>query len=119
MAPAPTLSDAQWKRIEAELPLKRRDRTVISAILYRAQSGQSLREVSDAYGISRAKISEWERLLEAESVLPKLIRKLGLEPAGSLAWRGGGQAWQRRHNCAADVTALRLQNFGQALRRSR
>jgi hypothetical protein len=119
MAPAPTLSDAQWKRIEAELPLKRRNRQVIAAVLYRAQSGQSLRDVATAYGITRARLSEWETLLEAESVLPKLMRKLGLDAAGWLAWRGGGQAWQRRHNCAAGVTALRLENFGQALRRTR
>jgi transposase len=119
MAPAPTLSDAQWRKIENDLPAKRRDRQVISAVLYRASSGQSLRDVATAYGITRARLSEWETLLEAESVLPKLMQKLGLDAAGSLAWRGGGQAWQRRHNCAADVTALRLEKFGQALRRTR
>ena len=119
MASAPTLNAAQWRKIVNDLPVKRRDRTVISAILYRASSGQSLREVADAYGVSRARISEWETLLEAENVLPKLMRKLGLDAAGWLAWRGGGEALQRRHNCAADVTALRLQNFGRALHRAR
>ena len=117
MAQAPTLSDAKWRKIVSDLPLKRRDRAVISALLYRASSGQSLRDVAEAYGISRTRLSEWDALLVAE--MPKLVQKLGLEPAGSLAWRGGGQAWQRRTTCAADVTALRLRNFGQALRRTR
>lgn len=111
------LSATQFKRIEAELPLRRRNLVMISALLYRSSSGQSLRDVAEAYGISRTRLSEWDALLAAE--MPRLMRKLGLEAASWLAWRGGGQAWQARHNCAADVNALRLENFGRALRRTR
>ena len=57
MAPAPTLSDAQWRKIADDLPLKRRDPIMIAAVLYRASSGQSLREVATAYGITRARLS--------------------------------------------------------------
>ena len=117
MGTAPMLSAAQYRKIEADLPPKRRDRAVISALLYRASSGQSLRDVAEAYGISRARLSEWERLLE--SVLPQLMQKLGLDAASSRSWRGGGQAWTRRTTIYADVTALRLANFGRALRRAR
>jgi transposase len=116
MRAAPTLSDAKWRKIEHDLPAKRRDRVVISALLYRASSGQSLREVSDAYGVSRSRLSEWDALLAAE--MPKLMRKLGLTSASWLSWRPGGQAWQRRHGYA-DVTALRLANFGRSLRQGR
>lgn len=114
MSKAPMLSAAQWRKIEADLPPKRRDRAVISALLYRCSSGQSLRDVSDAYDISRARLSEWETLLQA--ILPKLMRKLGLAAADWRQWRSGGQPWQRRQPNYADVTALRLTNFRQALR---
>lgn len=117
MGSAPMLSATQFKRIEAELPPKRRNLAVISALVYRNSSGQSLRDVAEAYGISRTRLSEWDALLVAE--MPKLMQKLGLDAAGWLAWRGGGQAWQRRHNCAAGVTAFRLESFDRALRRTR
>jgi len=107
------LSDDHWRKIENDLPAKRRDRAVISALLYRASSGQSLRDVSDAYGISRSRLSEWDARLAAE--MPKLMRKLKLKDASHLMWRSGGQAWQRRHGYA-EVTALRLADFGRALR---
>jgi transposase len=115
MASVPLLSAAQWRRIEPDLPPKRRDRRVISALLYRYSSGQSLREVSAAFDVSRARLSEWEAVLQA--ILPKLMKQLGLDSAGWLTWRGGGQTWLRRSDRHADVTALRLQNFSRALRR--
>ncbi len=117
MGSIPQLSDVQWRRIENILPENRRDRQVICALMYREFSGQSLRHVGGQYGLSRTRLDEWSRALKADGSLPQLMRLLKLKLASSLPRRGGGRAWYH-HNKAlvAEVTAIKLAEFRQALR---
>ena len=89
---------------------------MISAILYRASSGQSVREAADAFGVTKTKLNEWERALAGE--LPGIMQALRLEVASSRVHRRGGQGWQRTPNVYDRVTALQLEHFGAALRRT-
>ena len=79
MASAPLLTARQFRLIEDDLPATRRDRRMISAILYRACTGQSLRETAEAFGVSRTRLHEWEGALASE--LPGIMHKLRLAPA--------------------------------------
>ena len=117
MAQAPTLSDAKWRKIVNDLPANRRDRLVISAILYRATSGQSVRETAAVFGVAKTKLHEWGNAVE--DALPGILQTLQLEPAGRRMRRAGGADWRKRSGIYASVAALRLQNFGRALRRTR
>lgn len=51
MASPPRLTRAQLRLIQNDLPPTRRDPTMIAALLYRATSGQSLRETSQVFGV--------------------------------------------------------------------
>jgi hypothetical protein len=109
------LSDAQWRRIEKLLPENRHDRTVIAALLYREHSGQPLRHVGEVFGLSRTRLHEWHRAIEAD--LPRIMAVLKIEPAGALARRRGGRPFYHRDpKMVAAVTELRLRNFADALR---
>jgi len=120
MGSIPLLSAAQWGLIGSHLPANRRDRHTISAILYREHSGQSLRHVADQYGLSRVRLHEWHRAIEADGSLARIMKALKLVPAGPLVRRGGGRPFYS-HNPAmvAQVTAIRLQNFREALQTRR
>lgn len=116
MAQAPTLSDAKWRKIVNDLPANRRDRLVISAILYRATSGQSVRETAAVFGVAKTKLHEWGNAVEG--VLPGILQTLRLEPAGPRMRRAGGADWRKRSGIYEGVSALRLEDFGRALRRT-
>ena len=116
MASAPLLTARQFKKIEPYLPASRRDRRIISAVLYRITSGRSVREAADAFGITKTKLHEWERALASE--LPAILHALRLEAASPRVQRRGGQGWQRTPDVYDRVTALRLEHFGAALRRT-
>ena len=116
MAPAPLLTMKQFRSIEPDLPVSRRDRLVISAVLFRATSGQSLRETSESFGVSRVRLNEWEHALDC--VLARIMHKLRLAPAPASMLRRGGQDWRKRSGVYERVTTLRLQDFGTALRRT-
>ena len=116
MASAPLLTALQFKKIELHLPGSRRDRRIISAILYRSCTGQSVREAADAFGVTRTKLNSWERALASE--LPGIMGTLQLEAASSHMQRRGGQSWRRRPDVYERVTALRLKDFRAALRRT-
>ena len=116
MSSIPMLTAARWRRIENILPQNRRDPVVISAILYREHSGQSLRHAGEAYGISRARLDEWSRALEADGSVTKMMTALKLKAAGPLVRRAGGRPWYHRNQAlAAEVVAIKLAEFRQAL----
>ena len=69
---------------------------MISALLFRETSGrQSLRETSEIFGLSRARLNEWEHALK--DVLPRILRKLRLAPGTPRMGRMGGPDWRRRY----------------------
>ena len=115
MSSVPLLSDAQWSRIENSLPENRRDRTVIAAILYLEHSGQPLRHVGEQYGLSQTRLHEWHRAIEADGTRGRIMAALKLEPASAPA-RGDRPFHSHNPAMVAQVTALRLRNFGDALR---
>jgi hypothetical protein len=115
MSSVPLLSDAQWSRIENILPENRRDRTVITAILYLEHSGQPMRHVGEQYGLSQTRLHEWHRAIEADGTLGRIMVALKLEPASAPA-RGDRPFHSHNPAMVAQVTALRLRNFGDALR---
>ena len=117
MASAPILSDAKWRKIESHLPTNRRDRLMISALLYRATSGQSVRETAAVFGVAKTKLHEWGNAVVA--VMPGILQTLRLESAGRRMRRAGGADWRKRSGIYEGVSALRLQDFGRALRRTR
>jgi hypothetical protein len=118
MAAPPRLSAAQWRLIKTDLPASRRDPVVIAALIFRAVEARSLRECSEIFGISRARLNEWEH--DLSSAIPKILRKLHLKPAGHLMRLRlhGGQDWRKRHGIYQASMDYRLQGFNQALRRS-
>jgi hypothetical protein len=115
MSSVPLLSDTQWHRIETILPENRRDRTVITAILYLEHSGQPLRHVGEQYGLSQTRLHEWHGVIAADGSLTRVMAALKLDRASALD--RGDQPFHS-HNAAmvAQVTALRLRLFGDALR---
>ena len=117
MASPPLLTAKQFRLIEDDLPATKRDRVMISALLYRASSGQSLRETAEAFGVSRARLHEWECALASE--LPGIMHALHLEAALPRVQRPGGTGWRRHPDLYGRLQALHLQDFGQALRRVR
>ena len=80
MTSAPILSDAKWRKIGIDLPTTRRDRLMISALLFRTTTGQSVRETAAVFGVAKTKLHEWGNALEG--VLPGILQTLQLEPAG-------------------------------------
>jgi len=116
----PGLSDRQWRRIESILPPNKRDPAMISALLFRHTSGCGLRDIAQWSGCSRTRLSEWDRALGADGTLRQIMKTLKLEPASSLLWSGGGQRSHFSDRKVTDgVTAIRFQNFRDALRASR
>ena len=116
MSSVPLLSDAQWSRIENILPEHRRDRKVITAILYREFTGQSLSQVAEVFAIARVRLHQWHHAIEAD--LPGIMAALRLEPASPLArWLGGSRP--SHHNdseMVAAVAAIGMQGFRDASR---
>jgi len=111
------LTNRQWRLIENILPPTRHDPAVISAILYRQHSGQSLSHAAELFGVTRARLHEWDRALAADGSLAQILKALKLEPASALARRRGGRPFYHRDpKMVAAVTELRLRNFADALR---
>jgi hypothetical protein len=116
----PQLSDRQWNRIVSILPETKGDRLVISALLFRHTSGCGLRDIAQWAGLTRSRLGEWDRALTADGTMAQIMKTLKLDRAGPLCWSAGGKRWQSRDkNVAAGVTAVRFQNFREALRGSR
>ena len=115
MSSVPLLSDAQWHLIEDILPENRRDQTVITAILYLEHSGQPLRHVGEQYGVSQSRLHEWHLAIQADDTLARGMAALKLDPASAPA-RGDRPFYSHNPAMVAQVTALRLRNFGDALR---
>lgn len=109
----PLLNDLQWRRISALLPPKRRDRAVIAAILYLEFSGVSLRHVAELFGLSLTRLHEWHRAIGADGSLAKVMAALKLESAGRSR---GGRVFYGSGAMAAEITALRIGEFREALR---
>jgi hypothetical protein len=107
------LNDLHWRRIESLLPPNRRDRTVIAAILYLEFSGQSLRHVGEVFGLSRTRLHEWHRAIEADGSLARIMAALKLEPAG----RRGRVFYGNDAAMAAEIAAIRIGEFRAALGR--
>ena len=84
----PSLTEAQWSKVSALLPEKRRGRQMIEAVLYRTHTGESLATVSEAFGIKKARLHQWEHAITHE--LPAIMAALRLERAGPLAWCRSG-----------------------------
>ena len=123
MGSIPMLSDAQWRKISPLLPETKRDPVPIAAILYLEHSGQSLRHTAEIFRLSRSRLNEWHRALNADGSLAQIMTVLKLEAAGPLARRrGGGPEWYARPGPeaqAAAVTEIRVRSFGAALRAGR
>jgi hypothetical protein len=119
MATVPLLSVRQWKLIEPLLAEKKRDRVVVSAILYRQFSGCGLRDVAEWFGLSRARLAEWSVAMERDGSLARVMKALKLEPADWLCWSRGGRQYYARGGAEmkAAVVRLKFQNFREALRR--
>ena len=97
MGSIPMLSDAQWRKISPLLPETKRDPVPIAAILYLEHSGQSLRHTAEIFRLSRSRLNEWHRALNADGSLAQIMTVLKLEAAGPLARRrGGGPEWYAR-----------------------
>ena len=111
----PLISHKQLDLIVDLLPPSRRDPVLVTAILYRAFSGGSLRDVAELFPVTRCRLHEGERDLAA--VLPRILRTLRLRPLPSAMYRrGGGQDWRRRTPGVHErVVAYQLQEFGEAL----
>jgi transposase len=112
MSSNPLLNDLQWRRIERLLPPSRRDRAVIAAILYLEFSGVSLRHAAELFGLSRTRLHEWHRAIEADGSLAKVMEALKLESAG----RRGRTFYGADAAMAAEISALRVGEFRAALR---
>jgi hypothetical protein len=119
MSDVPTLTVAQWRRIMLHLPPTRRDRLTISAILFRETDGASVRDTCELYGVTRTRLSEWTRALEADGSLARIMRTLRLERANPLRWRVGGVSFWKRSNSRTSVMQERLREFDDVLHRSR
>lgn len=120
MGSKPLISDAQWRKIEKLLPETRRDPQMIAALLYREFSGQSLSHAAEMFRVTRVRLHQWHRALEADGSLADIMAALKLEPAGPLARCAAGRPWYARDaELAARVAQFRLQNFADALRASR
>jgi hypothetical protein len=112
----PALSEAKWQRIAKLLPESKRDPVMIAALLFRHTSGCGLRDVAQWAGVSRTRLSEWDQALAADRSLERIMKALKLERANSLMWSSGGQRSWRDSKVAAGVTAIKFQNFRDALR---
>jgi hypothetical protein len=117
MASSPQLTAAQWRRIAPILPENRRDRLMISAILFRQFSGTGLRDAAAWFGVTRVRLSEWTMALEADGSLARLMKLLRLKPASRLGSSGRHSYQGRDAKMAAAITAIRLADFREALRR--
>jgi hypothetical protein len=115
MPDIPLLTDAQWRAVEPILPVGRRDRSVISAICFRESAGIGLRDLCEAYGVTRTRISDWTRALEADGSLPRILSALRLEPAGPLMRRRGGVPSLRRHGGGGAMLEHKLNRFSEQL----
>jgi hypothetical protein len=73
---APRLTAAQMARIEHHLPAKRRDRDIISALLFRRWSGAGLRPTANWYGCTFGRLQSWETQLRAGGQLTDIMREL-------------------------------------------
>ena len=89
---------------------------MIVAILYLEFSGQSLRHVGELFGLSRTRLHEWHQALEADGSLAKVQAALKLEPSGR---RGGRVFYGSSAAMAAEIAAIRIGNFREALRGGR
>jgi hypothetical protein len=118
MSGIPMLSAAQWRLIESLLPETRRDRRMISAIVFREIDGASLRQVCAWFDVTRTRLCEWTATLEADGTLTKILSNLGLKRAGPLQWRRGGtSSWQRYSTDGGrSVVAMKLDRFAEQLR---
>jgi hypothetical protein len=117
MSAVPLLSARQWNEIIELLPTNRRNPILIAAILFHQTSGCGLREVAQSYGVSRSRLHEWSKALEIDGSLANVLETLQLNPAGPLARRGGGPAWYAHNKAlAAEIAAIKLNEFRQALR---
>jgi hypothetical protein len=106
-------------RLRQRFPNKR-DRLVISAPLFRQTSGCGLRDIAQWAGLTRTRLSEWDQALAADGTMLQIMKTLKLDRASALSWSGGGQrSHSRDKKVAAGVTAIRFQNFREALRGSR
>jgi hypothetical protein len=87
----------------------------MTAILYLEHSGQPLRHVGEQYGLSQTRLHEWHCAIEVDGTLARVMAALKLDRASALDC---ADRPFHSHNAAtvAQVTALRLRNFGDALR---
>jgi hypothetical protein len=121
MSSQSVLSDAQWRKIEKLLPENRRDPGLITAVLYREHSGQSLSEVAEVFGITRVRLHQWTHALEADGSLARVMAALRLEPASrSVRSLSGNRPFYHRDPAMmAEISALRIGSFREALRAGR
>jgi hypothetical protein len=111
------LSETKWRSIERYLPPSKCDPVVIAAVLYRQVSGEGLRDTAALSKVSRSKLDEWRRALEADGSLRQVMKALKLKPAGSQVRPSGGPAWYADDaTLAAQIRQIRLDAFRQALR---
>ena len=115
MPDVPILTDAQWRAVEPLLPPGRRDRRVVSAICFRESAGIGLRDLCEAYGLTRTRLSDWTRALSRDGTLPRILRELRLERAGALMWRRGGTPMWRRKSGGGAMLKHRLDVFAEQL----
>ena len=115
---APQLTARQWRSISALLPETKRDRLMISSLLFRQTTGLGLRDVARWFGVTRTRLSEWEQALTADDTLERVMQTLRLERAGPLLWSGGGRQSNRHFQSkemADAVLELRFRKFRDAL----
>jgi hypothetical protein len=117
MITAPLLTNHQWHAIERYLPPKKHNRAIISAVVFRNWSGESLRHVAQWYGCTFGRLQAWDREMRAGGQLSAIMRELRLPQASSLMWSNGGQrsSW-RDPDTARKVEAYRFGQFKEALR---
>ncbi|MBT1512567.1 hypothetical protein KIP88_18855 [Bradyrhizobium sp. SRL28] len=110
------MTEAQWTKIARLLPASRHNRQMVEAVLYREFTGQSLAEVSEAFGIAKVRLHQWQHAIAAE--LPQIMATLKLEPASPHARTRGGHrpSYHNNPEMLAAIVAIRMRDFRAALR---
>ena len=75
---APLLTTAEIRQIAPYLPRKRDDPVIISAIVFRNWSGESLRHIATWYGVTVGRVQTWETQLRDGGQLAAIMKESGL-----------------------------------------
>jgi hypothetical protein len=109
----PLIPDREWQAMLGWLPPGRRDRALVTALVFRATSGASLRDVSERFRIARSTLSDADAALQAD--MPRILTQLRLQPASASSFRRGGASWQRRRAISGNILDFKIREFADQL----